>query len=250
MVEHIRDTAIKLTDYDVRVESIFDLRYLAQKLDDRIDQSVRLKDLSKNFLDIKLFEFDRLANSHWKKKTINLDTRNVNYAAKTVRVAIELFKHFEEKLVLENSSNEGVQTFINEHCKPHLNHIYRNRTKEAGQNQSTETVDKQTVQENELLSNPEIHVICNVEDCETMAEQLRKHCNEYNVLGFGCRYSANRQTVSLLQLASHRGLCALVQLRKLKTIPTKLQDILEDEHILKIGDDVSFNVNRLERDYG
>lgn len=48
-----------------------------------------------------------------------------------------------------------------------------------------------------------------------------RHCNEDKVLGFDCEIS--QRTVSILQLASYRGLCIILQLRKLKAIPTEIQ---------------------------
>lgn len=54
-----------------------------------------------------------------------------------------------------------------------------------------------------------------------------RHCDEYNVLGFDCEWVIDqygvRQNVSLLQLASHRGLCVLVRLCEFGKIPSELQ---------------------------
>lgn len=53
----------------------------------------------------------------------------------------------------------------------------------------------------------------------------RRHCAEYNVLGFDCEWvvkEKSRQRVSLLQLTSHRGFCALIRLSHLQMIPREL----------------------------
>lgn len=56
--------------------------------------------------------------------------------------------------------------------------------------------------------------------------EYQRHCEEYSVLGFDCEWVTEpgygRGEVALLQLASHRGLCVLVRLSKLKHIPTEL----------------------------
>lgn len=52
-----------------------------------------------------------------------------------------------------------------------------------------------------------------------------RHCEEYNVIGLDCEFISQyyRHPVALLQLASHRGLCALIRLCNLKKIPHELQ---------------------------
>lgn len=53
---------------------------------------------------------------------------------------------------------------------------------------------------------------------------LCRHCDEYNVLGFDCEWvPTGRHKVGLLQLATHRGLCALIRLCKLESIPDELK---------------------------
>lgn len=56
--------------------------------------------------------------------------------------------------------------------------------------------------------------------------KLFRHCNEYNVLGFDCEWVSRwggRQPVAILQLCTHRGLCVIVQLSKLRYIPSELK---------------------------
>lgn len=55
---------------------------------------------------------------------------------------------------------------------------------------------------------------------------IRRHCTEYKVLGFDCEWvtvGGARRPVALLQLASHRGLCALFRLCHLQRIPPELK---------------------------
>lgn len=53
-----------------------------------------------------------------------------------------------------------------------------------------------------------------------------RHCDEFSVLGFDCEWVVVgnvRRPVALLQLTSHRGLCALVRLSHLQMIPFELK---------------------------
>lgn len=60
--------------------------------------------------------------------------------------------------------------------------------------------------------------------------------------------------LSLLQMASPSGFCALVRLPRLicggKTLPRTLLDILADGTILKVGVGCSEDANKLLQDYG
>lgn len=109
-----------------------------------------------------------------------------------------------------------------------------------------------------------------------------RHCTEYKVLGFDCEWvtvGGARRPVALLQLASHRGLCALFRLCHLQRIPPELkvryygltnkfddkavtdencpiffsrfasQEILEDENILKVGVEPSGDASYLAKDF-
>lgn len=183
------DIAVKLTDYGVRTESILDLRYLAQKYNVRNHQSIRLGDLSKEYLKINLGETYRLKRENWKKKRSHINARDIEYAGKTVRVAIELFKYFENEFNLKNPCDtpfaNGLQLFIEEKCKPHLNHICRYETKEEDQKQETDVADQPKVQENienELFPIQEVHLISNVEECQDIVEQFRKYNNILTIL--------------------------------------------------------------------
>ena len=83
-----------------------------------------------------------------------------------------------------------------------------------------------------------IHIITNTEECQKIVTRLRKDLDTYKVLGFDCEWltvDGNRRPVALLQLASHTGLCALIRLSHLKHVPGELQQLLEDDGILKVG---------------
>lgn len=242
--ENTFDVAVKLTEYGVNVASILDLRYLAQKCNYRPN---KLSGLSKEHLKIQLSEHIRMEQRRWRDRTINLDVRNIDYAAKIARVTIELFKKFENELMSKerpNTSN-GVQSFISEYCKPHLNQVYPNQMKKEIIKQTIETVNQQK----NGLTNQKVQIISNTRECqqvvgilqqyainyyrfEFMKQRLHsklffllisRHCNEYNVLGFGCKYASSKGSVILLQLASHRGLCALFRLNKFIDLPVELQ---------------------------
>ncbi|XP_035897697.1 exonuclease 3'-5' domain-containing protein 2 isoform X2 [Anopheles stephensi] len=88
------------------------------------------------------------------------------------------------------------------------------------------------------LRDQQIHIINNTDDCRLIVEKLQRHCQEYNVLGFDCEWVSNqgkRRPVALLQLASHRGLCALIRLCMINRIPQELYDLLNDDNIIKVG---------------
>ncbi|XP_053680516.1 exonuclease 3'-5' domain-containing protein 2 [Anopheles nili] len=88
------------------------------------------------------------------------------------------------------------------------------------------------------LRGQQVHIINTTHDCRTIVEKLQKHCQEYNVLGFDCEWVSDqgkRRPVALLQLASHRGLCALIRLCTINRIPQELYDLLNDDNIIKVG---------------
>lgn len=72
-------------------------------------------------------------------------------------------------------------------------------------------------------------------------------------MGFDCEWvtvSGARRPIALLQLASHKGLCALFRLCNLKSIPKGLRELLENEDILKVGVASIEDASRLSYDYG
>jgi exonuclease 3'-5' domain-containing protein 2 len=72
------------------------------------------------------------------------------------------------------------------------------------------------------------------------------------VLGFDCEWltvGGKRRPVSLLQLSSHRGLCALFRLCHMQGIPPELRELLEDDNILKVGVAPSDDAAHMAKDY-
>ena len=151
--------AMELTDYGVFVASVFDLRYLATKCG---SQAWTLPRLSVEQLKVRLTEDYRLDQVRWTRK--NFAKSDVNYAAKEVRVPIELFKIFEEKLK-DPSTDDDVRKFIDKYCKEYLNKSYR---KEIAAKKETAA----EVQTEIILPKPRISLITTAEECKTAVEQL------------------------------------------------------------------------------
>uniref|UniRef100_A0A182VWI9 Exonuclease 3'-5' domain-containing protein 2 n=1 Tax=Anopheles minimus TaxID=112268 RepID=A0A182VWI9_9DIPT len=102
------------------------------------------------------------------------------------------------------------------------------------------------------LRGQQVHIINTTDDCRTIVEKLQRHCQEYNVLGFDCEwvsYQGKRRPVALLQLASHRGLCALIRLSMINRIPQELYDLLNDDNIIKVGVSPYEDAHVLRDDY-
>ncbi|XP_041764587.1 exonuclease 3'-5' domain-containing protein 2 [Anopheles merus] len=102
------------------------------------------------------------------------------------------------------------------------------------------------------LRGQQVHIINTADDCRMIVEKLQRHCQEYNVLGFDCEWVSNqgkRRPVALLQLASHRGLCALIRLCMINRIPQELYDLLNDDNIIKVGVSPYEDARVLREDY-
>ncbi|XP_055375314.1 exonuclease 3'-5' domain-containing protein 2 [Condylostylus longicornis] len=103
------------------------------------------------------------------------------------------------------------------------------------------------------LRNKKVEIVEDADHCNRIAVNLKNDCEQFRVLGFDCEWvnvGGSRRPVALLQLASHSGLCALIRLCKLKHIPMKLREILEDDNILKVGIIPSEDAMKLSQDYG
>ncbi|XP_055602303.1 exonuclease 3'-5' domain-containing protein 2 [Uranotaenia lowii] len=97
-----------------------------------------------------------------------------------------------------------------------------------------------------------IHVVSSWDECRKVVGTLRNHCQEFRVLGFDCEWvneQGNRHPVALLQLATHRGMCALIRLCDLRRIPPELGDLLNDPAILKVGVGSVDDAKLLRTDY-
>lgn len=60
----------------------------------------------------------------------------------------------------------------------------------------------------------------------------------------------SRRPVALLQLSSHKGLCALFRLCSMKQIPTDLRELLEDDNVIKVGVAPQDDAKKLSHDFG
>ncbi|XP_055312171.1 exonuclease 3'-5' domain-containing protein 2-like [Sitodiplosis mosellana] len=128
---------------------------------------------------------------------------------------------------------------------------------EPQQNQPNRNDDQILYQRPQQISRNqfgEIYVVNTVEECRYSMRQLKTHCDEYNVLGFDCEWVSHqgigRSPVALLQLSTHRGLCVLIRLWKLRYTPPELEEILEDSDIVKVGVAPYTDAKYLKDDYG
>ncbi|KAL1465544.1 hypothetical protein WDU94_005101 [Cyamophila willieti] len=100
-----------------------------------------------------------------------------------------------------------------------------------------------------------------IESKQECDEIIKKHFRHHQVLGLDCEWvtiGSHRGSVSLLQLASPDGVCALFRLPKiyqydyfsdLKSIPQSLEDLLFNENILKVGVAIENDSKYLSEDY-
>ncbi|KAG7200487.1 hypothetical protein KM043_001053 [Ampulex compressa] len=86
------------------------------------------------------------------------------------------------------------------------------------------------------------------EKCDYAVQCIR--CNlSNNVLGIDCEW-VNDGPVSLLQLATFNGVCALFRIGKIGYIPTKLKELLASRRILKVGVASYEDGQKIIKDYG
>lgn len=100
--------------------------------------------------------------------------------------------------------------------------------------------------------NQTVQIVNNFEECQKVVGTLRSHCQEYRILGLDCEWvseQGKRHPVALLQLASHRGFCALFRLYEINRIPTELSELLRDPTILKVGVGPVEDAKLLKHDY-
>ncbi|KAH8375973.1 hypothetical protein KR200_012076 [Drosophila serrata] len=105
------------------------------------------------------------------------------------------------------------------------------------------------------LPHQRIEIINSVQDPSTqwVINELKQHCQSFRVLGFDCEWitvGGTRRPVALLQLSSHRGLCALFRLCHMKQIPKDLRELLEDDAVIKVGVAPQEDAAKLSHDYG
>ncbi|XP_034485760.1 exonuclease 3'-5' domain-containing protein 2 [Drosophila innubila] len=103
------------------------------------------------------------------------------------------------------------------------------------------------------LQHKRIEVISSIHESQRILNELKKHCQSFKVLGFDCEWitvGGSRRPVALLQLSSHRGLCALFRLCCMKQIPKDLRELLEDDEVIKVGVAPQDDAKKLSHDYG
>lgn len=83
-----------------------------------------------------------------------------------------------------------------------------------------------------------------------------RECEKYPILGLDCEWLAwnpptprGRHKVSLLQLSSYSGFCALIRLNKLEYIGPELRELLENEDIIKVGVACGDDAEKLSYDF-
>ncbi|KAL7730027.1 hypothetical protein ACLKA6_009317 [Drosophila palustris] len=103
------------------------------------------------------------------------------------------------------------------------------------------------------LHHKRIEVISSIHESQHILNELKTHCESFKVLGFDCEWitvGGTRRPVALLQLSSHRGLCALFRLCCMKQIPKDLRELLEDEDVIKVGVAPQDDAKKLSHDFG
>ena len=88
-------------------------------------------------------------------------------------------------------------------------------------------------------------------DCEWVSESLmrREEEREGGEDDFGAERKVDGR-VSLIQIATVGGLCGLVRILKLDSVPETLKEVLSNRNILKLGVSPKDDGNRLGKDHG
>lgn len=112
-VESKRDADFLFEDYSIRVKSTLDLRYFAELVN---CAPSGLAKMSEDFLNVKLNK--KCWGIHLRWESLTLKPKEINYAAKDVQVAIELFKYFNNKLHADILQNQtlNIRDLIDKYC--------------------------------------------------------------------------------------------------------------------------------------
>lgn len=134
-VESKGDADLLFDDYSIYVRGTLDLRYLA---DLALCVPSGLAKMSEDYLNIKLNKKSRDILNRWESTT--LTQKQIDYAAKDVQVAIELFKYFANKLQAETLPNQpfNVQNFIDKYCTLYFDVRYHRRAPPPNNSKSAE----------------------------------------------------------------------------------------------------------------
>lgn len=137
-VESKGDADLLFEDYSIRVQGTLDLRYLA---DLAYCVPSGLAKMSETYLNIKLNK--KFWDIHNRWKSAKLTQKQIDYAAKDVQVAIELFKFFANKLQAETLPNQpfDIHHYIDKYCRLYLNTRYSRGAPPVNSNSCENTID-------------------------------------------------------------------------------------------------------------
>ncbi|XP_063393669.1 exonuclease 3'-5' domain-containing protein 2 isoform X1 [Cydia fagiglandana] len=96
-------------------------------------------------------------------------------------------------------------------------------------------------------------IVTDEEACNSVVTIIRRKCVYQNAIGFDCEWvtvGRKRQPVALLQLSTLDGFCGLFRLNQMKTVPSSLKALLEDNTIYKVGVSPSDDAKYLFHDWG
>ncbi|XP_031636573.1 uncharacterized protein LOC116349325 [Contarinia nasturtii] len=215
----LQKDAEKIFDrYGIRINSLFDLRHMAKLCG---HQPTSLTKMVRRFV-------EKEANEIASRKITEIKS-GVNHAQGSVL----LFNAFAEKLNVNSNidqQSQFIKNVIKVHCAKHFNEEYK----------------MVTVQ----LQPKDIRIVDDENQCVKVMQEIKSHCAEYPVIGFDCERFAWKKSggESLLQLATHQGLCALIRLCHIKVIPKELKDIMRDKSIIKVGKCVHADAKALGND--
>ena len=133
-IESKRDADFLFEDYGIGVKSTFDLRHFAEIVDCVPNG---LAKMSEDYLNIKLNK--KIWGIHLRWESLTLQPKEIEYAAKDVQVAIELFKYFADKLQTDILQNHtlNIQHMIDKYCAVYFDSSYFRGT-QPGNSYSTE----------------------------------------------------------------------------------------------------------------
>ncbi|XP_031842751.1 exonuclease 3'-5' domain-containing 2 isoform X2 [Nomia melanderi] len=86
------------------------------------------------------------------------------------------------------------------------------------------------------------------EKCDYAIQLISRNVSN-DVLGFDCEW-ANEGPVSLVQLATHNGVCGLFRIGKIGYVPHRLKELLASKRILKVGVAPYEDGQKIIADYG
>ncbi|CAL4182676.1 unnamed protein product, partial [Meganyctiphanes norvegica] len=103
------------------------------------------------------------------------------------------------------------------------------------------------------LSNMKVHIVTSNEEWECIYSLIAEEAYTIGALGFDCEWvqvQGSRRPVALLQLATASGVCVLVRLSCMNSIPDSLKMLLNDNRVLKLGVACIEDSQYLLMDYG